>query len=79
LFDVGVSPEGLLFNAKILGVNVADIDSIIISHGHADHYTGLMKVLQHISRQIPVYAHPDAFLRFTVRGVRSSTYKNISQ
>lgn len=63
LFDAGVSPEGLLFNAKILGVDVADIDSIILSHGHADHYTGLMKVLQHISRQIPLYAHPDAFLK----------------
>jgi 7,8-dihydropterin-6-yl-methyl-4-(beta-D-ribofuranosyl)aminobenzene 5'-phosphate synthase len=63
LFDAGVSPEGLLFNAKILGVNLAEIDSIILSHGHADHYTGLMKLLQYISRPIPLYAHPDAFLK----------------
>jgi 7,8-dihydropterin-6-yl-methyl-4-(beta-D-ribofuranosyl)aminobenzene 5'-phosphate synthase len=61
LFDAGVSQEGLLTNAKILGLNVADIDSILLSHGHADHYGGLMKVLQHVSRQIPMYAHPDAF------------------
>lgn len=39
LFDAGVSPEGLLFNAKILGVDLAYIDSIIVSHGNADHYT----------------------------------------
>ena len=61
LFDAGVSPDGLITNAKILGINIADIDSIVLSHGHADHYTGLMKVLQHISRQIPLYAHADAF------------------
>jgi 7,8-dihydropterin-6-yl-methyl-4-(beta-D-ribofuranosyl)aminobenzene 5'-phosphate synthase len=61
LFDAGVSPDGLITNVKILGINIADIDSIVLSHGHADHYTGLMKLLQHISRQIPLYAHPDAF------------------
>jgi 7,8-dihydropterin-6-yl-methyl-4-(beta-D-ribofuranosyl)aminobenzene 5'-phosphate synthase len=61
LFDAGVSPDGLITNANILGINIADIDSIILSHGHADHYTGLIKLLQHISRQVPLYAHPDAF------------------
>ena len=61
LFDAGVSPDGLITNARILGINVADIDGIVLSHGHADHYTGLIKLLQHISRQIPLYAHPDAF------------------
>jgi 7,8-dihydropterin-6-yl-methyl-4-(beta-D-ribofuranosyl)aminobenzene 5'-phosphate synthase len=61
LFDAGVSPDGLITNATILGINIADIDSIVLSHGHADHYTGLIKLLQHISRQIPLYAHPDAF------------------
>jgi 7,8-dihydropterin-6-yl-methyl-4-(beta-D-ribofuranosyl)aminobenzene 5'-phosphate synthase len=43
LFEAGVSPEGLLTNANILGLNVADIDGILLSHGHADHYAGLMK------------------------------------
>ena len=61
LFDAGVSPDGLITNATILGINILDIDSIVLSHGHADHYTGLIKLLQHISRQIPLYAHPDAF------------------
>jgi 7,8-dihydropterin-6-yl-methyl-4-(beta-D-ribofuranosyl)aminobenzene 5'-phosphate synthase len=63
LFEAGVSPDGLLTNANILGLNVADIDGILLSHGPADNYAGLMKVLQHISRQIPLYAHPDAFLK----------------
>jgi 7,8-dihydropterin-6-yl-methyl-4-(beta-D-ribofuranosyl)aminobenzene 5'-phosphate synthase len=61
LFDAGVSPDGLITNATILGINILDIESIVLSHGHADHYTGLIKLLQHISRQIPLYAHPDAF------------------
>jgi 7,8-dihydropterin-6-yl-methyl-4-(beta-D-ribofuranosyl)aminobenzene 5'-phosphate synthase len=61
LFDAGVSPDGLITNATNLGISIADIDSIVLSHGHSDHYTGLIKLLQHISRQIPLYAHPDAF------------------
>jgi 7,8-dihydropterin-6-yl-methyl-4-(beta-D-ribofuranosyl)aminobenzene 5'-phosphate synthase len=61
LFDAGVSPDGLITNATILGISIADIDSIVLSHGHTDHYSGLIKLLQHISRQIPLYAHPDAF------------------
>jgi 7,8-dihydropterin-6-yl-methyl-4-(beta-D-ribofuranosyl)aminobenzene 5'-phosphate synthase len=36
LFDVGAS--GLfLQNAKRLGVNIVDVDFLVISHGHCDH------------------------------------------
>lgn len=63
LFDTGVSKNGILFNADTLGVNLLDIDGIILSHGHSDHYAGLVRVLQHISKPVPLYAHPDAFLK----------------
>jgi len=46
LFDVGYNsknqhPSPLLHNMKKLGVEVSDIDSIVISHNHADHVGGM--------------------------------------
>lgn len=45
LFDIG--PSNLyLKNAKKLGINIATIDILVISHGHNDHGTGLQKFLK---------------------------------
>lgn len=45
LFDVGLNsvktdPSPLLHNMKILGVNIDEIDIIVISHPHGDHLGG---------------------------------------
>ena len=45
LFDTGQS--GLFMqNAKKLGINIEEIDSVILSHGHYDHTGGLYPFLQ---------------------------------
>ncbi len=41
LFDVSGSPWMLLHNARLLGANVANIDYVVISHMHRDHYAAL--------------------------------------
>ena len=70
LFDTGPSENGVIHNADIFGIAFDQIDGIILSHGHFDHFTGLVNILKRISaaRQLPttnldVFAHPDAFLR----------------
>lgn len=45
LLDVGAS-ELFLQNAKKLDVNVADVDFLVISHGHYDHGGGLKTFLK---------------------------------
>lgn len=41
LFDVGKS-NNFISNARKLGINIKDIDIVIISHGHHDHGDGLL-------------------------------------
>lgn len=67
LFDTGVSEDGVIRNADLLGMDFGNIDGIILSHGHFDHSTGLVNILKRISSKrsspIDIFLHPDAFLR----------------
>lgn len=63
LFDTGVSKNGIIYNSNIFGMNFEDIETIILSHGHFDHISGLISVLKKINKPIEIITHPDAFLR----------------
>lgn len=40
IVDFGYSPEVLANNIALLGINPAQIDAAVLSHGHLDHYGG---------------------------------------
>ena len=61
LFDVGPLVEPLTYNAKMLGLNLADVDMIVLSHCHFDHTAALAGVIAEIGHQVPIFAHPDLF------------------
>jgi 7,8-dihydropterin-6-yl-methyl-4-(beta-D-ribofuranosyl)aminobenzene 5'-phosphate synthase len=64
LFDTGVSPDGALHNIDVLGVNLGEVQAIILSHGHTDHTHGLDGFLDRLGkRRMPILLHPDAFLK----------------
>lgn len=59
LCDLGAS--GLfLENAQKLGINIEEIDFVIISHGHYDHGGGLAEFLKH-NKKAEVFVHHKAF------------------
>jgi len=58
LFDTGQS-NIVVKNAKLLDINLADAEAIVISHGHYDHTDGLAAVLN-IARKANIYLHPEA-------------------
>ena len=62
LFDTG-NGNVLLHNLDILGVEPDSIDALIISHGHYDHAGAMLPLLRKRSKPLPIYAHPDIFVR----------------
>jgi 7,8-dihydropterin-6-yl-methyl-4-(beta-D-ribofuranosyl)aminobenzene 5'-phosphate synthase len=59
LFDTG-QYLALENNTRVLGIRLAEIDSVVLSHGHYDHTGGLTHLLNRHSH-FSLYAHPDAF------------------
>ena len=57
LFDAGQHISAA-YNAGILGVNLKNIDRIVLSHGHFDHTGGLKEILQR-SGSVEIIGHPD--------------------
>lgn len=66
LFDAG--PEGPTFlrNADILGVDFADVETLVLSHGHWDHAGGLLAAVKAVAQARPeegvdCFVHPGMF------------------
>jgi 7,8-dihydropterin-6-yl-methyl-4-(beta-D-ribofuranosyl)aminobenzene 5'-phosphate synthase len=57
LFDIGGDGRILLENMRILGIDPARIQSVILSHAHGDHTGGLSALLD-IGNQLSVYLLP---------------------
>jgi len=61
LFDTGQG-LALLNNARHLGIDLKNIDVVILSHGHDDHSGGL-KLLAGLGTGFTLIAHPSVFLK----------------
>ena len=60
LFDTGVSANGMIENLRRLGLSAADIEMIVLSHGHWDHVTGIEGLTRELGRtRLPVMIHPE--------------------
>ena len=77
LFDMG--PNDLfLKNAEALGVDIADIDIAVISHGHIDHCGGLKYFLEK-NRKAKIYIRPQAAEKHYVKVLGIPFYAGIDR
>lgn len=58
LFDTGAGGEALPHNAGVLGIPLERADTLILSHGHYDHTSGIHHVLGH-GRLERIFLHPE--------------------
>jgi 7,8-dihydropterin-6-yl-methyl-4-(beta-D-ribofuranosyl)aminobenzene 5'-phosphate synthase len=64
LFDTGVSPNGMVQNMRRLGIAAADVEVMVLSHGHWDHVTGMEGLVRELGRtRLPVMIHPEFWNR----------------
>ena len=59
LFDTGQG-IGLINNAKLAGVNLAEAEFLVLSHAHKDHTGGIMDFLDAVGRKV-IIGHPGIF------------------
>jgi 7,8-dihydropterin-6-yl-methyl-4-(beta-D-ribofuranosyl)aminobenzene 5'-phosphate synthase len=71
LFDAGGSPQVAVANAQTMGLDLGEVEFVVLSHGHYDHFGGLLSVLSAIGKKgLPLIVHEDMFKP------RGTAYKN---
>jgi 7,8-dihydropterin-6-yl-methyl-4-(beta-D-ribofuranosyl)aminobenzene 5'-phosphate synthase len=59
LVDFGFTPEALINNAELMGIDPSLLDALVLSHGHYDHFGGLVGFLQkhqpRLKAKLPLY------------------------
>ncbi len=71
LMDTANSPLPLFNNLEALGHQPGDAEALVVSHGHPDHYGGLLDYLNRRGPGLPLYLHEDSYfpkLLITPRG-----------
>jgi 7,8-dihydropterin-6-yl-methyl-4-(beta-D-ribofuranosyl)aminobenzene 5'-phosphate synthase len=53
MLDYAYTPEALLNNIEIIGIEPKKLDALIVSHGHFDHYGGLIGFLDKYRGVLP--------------------------
>jgi 7,8-dihydropterin-6-yl-methyl-4-(beta-D-ribofuranosyl)aminobenzene 5'-phosphate synthase len=53
MLDFGYTPEALLNNIELTGVDPSKLDALVVSHGHFDHYGGLQGFLKKYRDVLP--------------------------
>ncbi len=66
LFDTGSIKESIIGNIEALGVKYDEIEKVIISHGHFDHFGGLAALIPKLNRGSKIYLNGACFDQYHI-------------
>ncbi len=62
LFDFGFSEHGAAYNADALDAYLSNVEALVLSHGHMDHFGGLLPLVERVGKKnLKLILHPTAF------------------
>ena len=77
LLDTGQTSSAA-HNAGALGLDLTNVDKVVLSHGHFDHTGGLRSLLQGMRKEVEVVCHPDVWApKYDVRKDGSARFVGI--
>jgi len=70
MIDGGMTGAMVRNNLEALGRGASQVQAMVLTHGHPDHYNGLAALAPEVTAGAPFYAHPEAFLPRKIRTPR---------
>ncbi len=62
LFDVGGTRRGMVENTERMDIDLSEVESIVLSHGHYDHFGGLVAAVKAVGKtDLPIIVHENMF------------------
>jgi 7,8-dihydropterin-6-yl-methyl-4-(beta-D-ribofuranosyl)aminobenzene 5'-phosphate synthase len=75
VFDTGGKRSALLYNIKVLKLDLSQLECIVLSHGHCDHTSATVELIRKAGRSVKVVVHPSIFYpRFEVEKGKKQHY-----
>jgi 7,8-dihydropterin-6-yl-methyl-4-(beta-D-ribofuranosyl)aminobenzene 5'-phosphate synthase len=68
MFDYGLDPIGVMNNIELLGIDLGKVNAFGLSHGHFDHWSGMIDILERGAPGTPLYVGEETFVhRYALR------------
>ena len=61
LLDAGGPKNSVISNAEAMGIYFKDYDKVILSHGHIDHFGGLINILPKLKEECELILTPESY------------------
>jgi 7,8-dihydropterin-6-yl-methyl-4-(beta-D-ribofuranosyl)aminobenzene 5'-phosphate synthase len=62
LYDAGLGRDTAVYNMDVLDIRPTNLRAVVLSHGHADHHSGLEGMFRRLGKPgMPLVLHPDAW------------------
>jgi 7,8-dihydropterin-6-yl-methyl-4-(beta-D-ribofuranosyl)aminobenzene 5'-phosphate synthase len=61
LMDTGGIPQSLFENSKQLGVDLSQVEKLVLTHGHVDHFGGLLNLLPQLKENTEFILNPKCY------------------